>query len=209
MPIITYQPDEASANDTHINSTSSTTNFSTTTTLQVGERNDLASDQSRTLIKFDISLIPRNARILRADLTLTIDAVYTSNARDQKLYRLLRNWVESQATWGEWSSGNSWTTAGGAAGTDYDSTVWATLAISAAETPGTAKTWSLSTTELTKMVSGVYPNYGWILMVDGTALNDGILYRSASHATTSTRPKLEVEYAIGGSSPMISPFGKF
>jgi hypothetical protein len=140
-------------------------------------------------------------------LMLTISIDRSDNARDVKIYRVLRNWVESQATWSQWSSGNNWTGGGcSSAGNDYDPTVWATLNLTATESGG--KTWSLDTTEFTKMINGTYSNFGWLIAAD-TQNNDAYYYCSASHATAAQRPKLVVNYAVGGASPMISPFGKF
>lgn len=208
MPTVTYQPDGTTGIDTYLNNTAPSSNFSTSIHLQAGERDDLASDFNRPLIKFDLSGIPRTARIIRADLTLVVDTERSSFARDHKVYRLLRNWVLGQATWTDYSTGNAWAAGGaGSAGSDYDSTVWATVNLSATEAAGAAKVFSLSVAEFQKLINGTYPNYGWLIRVD-TETNDGILYGSSNHGTAARRPQLVVEYAMSGASPMIAPFGK-
>ncbi len=156
--------------------------------------------------QFDLSVIPKSARIVSAQLTLTIELDRSSNARDVKIYRVLRDWVESQVTWAQWTTGNNWTLGGcSGSGTDFDSTVWGTLNLGATESG--AQTWSLSATELNKMVSGVYPNYGWLIAAD-TQSNDGYFYYTSSAATAGNRPKLVVNYISGG-SPAISPSMRF
>lgn len=203
MTILTLQPDGTTGQDSHMDSSTSSTNYATATEMVVGERDDLLSVIGRSLIRFDLSVIPKTARIISAQLTLTISFERSSNARDQKIYRVLRNWVAAEVSWLEWSSGNSWTAAGCTSGvSDYDSTVWATLNLGTSESG--AKTWNLSTAEFTKIVNGTYPNYGWLIAAD-TQLNDAIAYCTSNHATASNRPKLVVEYATSGASPMISP----
>ena len=207
MPTLTLQPDEASGIDAQLDNLNSTTNFGTNTGMAVGERNDTAQVY-RSLIKFDLSVIPKTARIISAQLTLTIITDLSSNARDVKIYRVLRDWVESQVTWAQWSTGNNWGLGGCSNSvSDFDgSAVWATLNLGAAETG--SKVWNLDLTEFTKMINGTYSNYGWLIAAD-TQTNDAYIYATSAHGTAGARPKLVVEYAIAGSSPMISPFGKF
>lgn len=205
MTILTLQPDETSGIDAQMNNAASSTNYGTSSALGVGEF-DSAAEVYRSLIKFDLSVIPRNARIISAQLTLTITLDRSSNARDEKIYRVLLDWVESEVTWAQWSSGNNWGLGGcSSPGADYDTTVWATLNLGTAETG--AKTWNLDVTEFSKMVSGIYPNYGWLIAAD-TQSNDAYVYASSFYFNADNRPKLVVQY-INGGAPAISPFMKF
>lgn len=194
MTTYTSQPDETSANDTFIQDTAANTNWGANAEIKVGEFYPAASDIQRTLIKFDLSSIPAGATITSAILTLTVSANAAANARDYKMFRVLRNWVELQATWNIFSTGNNWGTAGCSnTATDYDPTAHATTNFAATITLNTEKTFSINTTEFKKMVDGTYQNYGWLIKADSEA-NDAHAFHSSSATTASYRPKLVVEY---------------
>ena len=97
MPTFTSQPDGSSGIDTRINSYYATTNYDTGTTFAVGEQSS-ASAIIRSLIKFDLTTIPANARPSSAYIALIIQADDSSNARDFKMYRILVDWVKDQVT---------------------------------------------------------------------------------------------------------------
>jgi hypothetical protein len=190
------QPDEASSFDTEFSSAAQTTNNGNGNQIVAGEHNGLA-DIFRTLIKFDLSSIPSNATITSATLSLWVKQDISDNARNFKLYRVQRDWVESQATWLNWKTANAWTTGGaGSNGNDADlTTVWASTSFSASEAVNTQKDFVIDTTEFAKLIDGTYANYGWVLRPD-TELNDGYVFYSAAETTASRRPKLVVEYTI-------------
>lgn len=188
------QPDDTTGVDTFLNSVNTTTNYATDVELGIGERND--SDLTvRSLIKFDLSTIPSNSVTSSNILSLYITRDLSSNARDASMYRVLRNWVESQATWNNWSSGNAWTTAGcGSDGNDADLTnVHATCSFTATESAGTEKQFSISTTHMDNFINGTYSNYGWLIRM-ATETNDAYYCDSSSSVTASERPKLVITY---------------
>jgi hypothetical protein len=202
MTTYTSQPAEAAATDTTIELLAPTVNFGTGGLLGVGNNEFAGNETWRTLIKFDLSSIPQTAYISSATLTLTISADKAQNARDFKMYRILRDWIEIEATWNQWKNGNAWTTAGcGSNGNDADLTnVWATCSMGTADS-GT-KNFVFSATglaELTKMVFGTYTNYGWLIKAD-TEANDAYEFCSSSNATSGNRPLLTIEYAYAGLS---------
>lgn len=179
-----------SANDTHLNAGATSTNYGVDAQIIVGNSANTYSG----LIKFDLSSIPANALITSAVLSLTIAADNSNNARTFRAYQCLRNWVEGQATWNVYSSGNNWTTAGAAgAGTDYNSTAWASTSFTATEAVNSVKTFSLDVTEFTKYIDGTYTNYGWVIRAD-TEANDQYAFHSQQGATSAYRPYLTVEY---------------
>lgn len=203
MTIYTSQPDETTGIDAAIASANATTNYGTAITVEVGER-AVVTSTARTLIKFDLSSIPSTAIINSAILSLWVKTDYSSNARDFKVYRVLRDWVEAQVTWNIWKTSNNWTTVGcGSDGNDADlTTVWATTNFTATEAAGTEKQFSLSTTEFKKFVDGRLTNYGWLIKAD-TETNDGYDFYSSSEATLTTRrPKLVVDYSMPRSTTM-------
>lgn len=188
----TLQPDESNANDTYINANAVSTNFGTASVISVGE-DSTTVDRYRTLIKFDLSNIPVNARIISATLSLRVAVDRSTNARDYKVWRLLKNWIEGQATWNIYSTGNNWDTAGaGNTASDHDGSIaWATTNFGASEAVGTDKTFALNVTEFTKWINGSYPNYGLLIKAE-TETNDAYAFDSSSHATEANRPKLTV-----------------
>jgi hypothetical protein len=206
MTLITLQPDGATGVDTQLDSANVATNYATATDFSVGERDDVGTQIYRSLIKFDLSVIPVHARIFRADLTLMISADRSSSSGNFRIFRVLRDWVETEATWQNWSSGNAWTGVGcSGEGTDFNISIWASLAFGNAESG--AKTWSLDLALFSKMVRREFPNYGWLIESD-TQNNDAYQFRSSDYGVAADRPKLEIEY-ISGVSPTISPFVKF
>jgi len=202
MTLVTIQPDGTDGLDTQLDSANIATNYATATDFGIGERDDVGTQIYRSLIKFDLSVIPVHARIFRADLTLTISADRASASGSHRIFRCLRPWVENQATWQNYSTGNAWGTAGcSGSGSDFDATVWASVATGTADS-GT-RTWSLDLVEFSKMVRGEYTNNGWLLAAQAQN-NDGYIYRSSNFATPADRPKLVVEY-LSSSRPAISP----
>ena len=59
-----------------------------------------------SLLKFDLRAISPGSRVISASLDLTVTAV--SRERECEVYMIARPWVESQATWIEFSSGRRW-----------------------------------------------------------------------------------------------------
>ena len=85
-------------------------------TVNLGSEGDLevtkygVGDHSHTIIKFPTSGISGAVTVSACELGFY---VYGSEAAQTcKITQLLRNWVEAQATWNIYSTGNSWTTGG-------------------------------------------------------------------------------------------------
>jgi len=117
-----------------------------------------------------------------------------------RVYRLLRNWDESQATWNIYSTGNAWGAAGAGGATDIDSTETGSVSVPANPSVGTVIAIPLSPDELVKLIHGSYTNYGWLLKMDSEN-NDKHNYASSSHATAAYRPKLVIQYSTGAVIP--------
>lgn len=93
--------------------------------LHIGNARLGPDDFRRALLKFDVSSIPAGAIIGAATLTLFGDYSAVGADYDPRTfycYRCTRAWVEGQATWIIYSTGNDWATAGLGAGTDYVTT---------------------------------------------------------------------------------------
>lgn len=195
------RPNETNSNDTWISSSAVTTNYGDRPDLYVGESNSSITTR-RSLIKMDLSQIPSNAIITSAIITVYIAGDYSSNTRDFKVYRVLRDWVESQATWNLWKTGSSWTTDGcGSDGNDADlTTAWATTSFGDSIPNYTAMDFVFSATgitELQKIIAGAYTNYGWLIKADTESADLYGLF-SSSWINESQRPKLTIEYDLPG-----------
>ncbi len=181
-----------------IDENSATTNFEgTAPQLDVGESN-IGSEKRRSLIQFDLSSIPGGSTITGATFKIYLSsASLASNNRTMSAYRLLRNWVENQATWNVYSTGNSWGTAGASnTSTDRESSALGTIAMATSDSAG-YKTSTFNTTLVQGWLDGTLTNNGLILVI-ATESND--MYRFDGEAD-SNPPQLVIDYippASGG-----------
>lgn len=189
------QPDETAGLDTFLDSAAASTNYATNTVLWCGESNAGAQTWF-PLINFDFSSMGVAPNVTAASLELVISTDLATIGRNFILHRVRRNWVENQATWNQWSTGNNWTTGGCQSTTDdYDSTSLSTLNFPTGGETGT-KTWAFSAGGLTMfngMLNGTYGSYGFVMRNDGLS-NDAYAFHSASAATGSNRPKFDATY---------------
>lgn len=192
------QPDGTAGIDVPIRSDTPTTNYNTTTVFNIGEANS-AAQVGRALIKFDLSSIPANATINSATLSLWTTADLSDNARTFRIYRTLRNWVESQATWNIFSTGNNWGTAGGFNASDSEQTDIGSRAFTASEANG-EKQWTLTASAIQEMVAGTFANNGFIVKAD-TENNDMYQFATSDNATAGNRPKLVIDYSEATNTP--------
>lgn len=188
----TSQPDSSTGNDVYLDSANVTANYDTYN-LYIGEL-DVNTTVGRVLIKFDYSSIDASATISSGTFTLTPTADYSSNTRTYTMYRVLRNWVKTQATWNEYSTGNAWGTAGcGNTTSDYNTTSHGSRSFTATETLNVGKDFTMVTAELTKFINGTYTNYGYLVRA-ATETNDAYEFADCENATSSYRPKVVVVY---------------
>jgi len=161
----------------------------------VGEHN-AGVEQMRALIKYAIDSIPATATINLIVVMLTFTGDNSDSARNFNVYRLKRVWVENQATWNVYSTGNSWQTAGAAGANDRESTAinlyHAQVAAPDTTTPG-RKGVILNRRAIQEMINGTFTNNGILLQVDNES-NDAILYGSDDNVTASKRPQLLIDY---------------
>lgn len=196
-PTLSLQPDATDGIDTSIYQGAPTQNRNGSG-LNVGDR---ASSLilMRTLIKFDLSTLPSDAVISAATMSLYADFDGSSNARTFRVYRTKRAWVETQATWNVYSTGNNWSTAGGFHVDDCEQTDIGSRAFTATETINQFKDFTLAPT--TK--AGLDLGNGWLVKAD-TEVDDEYQFVDSDNATAANRPKLEIIYTVpsGGSVPV-------
>lgn len=191
MTVLTLQPAGAAGLDTYIDQLNPTSNFATSD-LRVGEQSG-NTNLYRTLIKFDLSSIPSDATINSAVLTLNITTDNSVNDRTMRAYRLKKAWVEAQATWNIYSTGNNWTTAGGFDSADCEQTDIGSVLIDDATATSTTIDITLTASAVQEWVSGAFANNGILLKMD-TELNDAWRFSSSDAGTASLRPQLVVIY---------------
>ena len=140
------------------------------------------------LVKWDLSSLPSASVIESATIEVN---VVNGSAQAYEFYQLLREWVETNATWNVADAGETWTTAGAQGSGDRETNVLGSLdAASAGKT-----TVSLNS-------DGVAAVQSW---ADGSAANeggifqdfssgDGLNFDSREVATETNRPCLTVTY---------------
>ena len=181
--------------DTFIFGGDATTNYGGNTNIFVGGLT--GSNIYRTLIKFDglsDGTIPSAATISSATLSLYCSGENSSNARTLRVFRLKRAWVEAQATWNIYSTGNKWQTAGGFGANDCEQTDIGSRAFSATETTGEYKDFSLTVADIQAIVNGTWTNNGFLIKAD-TESSDRYSFYSSDNA--SNKPKLTIVYTTG------------
>ena len=191
MPTYTSQPDETVGIDTYINSNAATTNYGTNVQLFVG-RGSFETPQ-RTLIKFDLSSIPADAVVSSAILYITYSNDWSTVASTLGAYRQLRAWVEAQATWDIYSTGNNWEIAGGFGPADCVQTDMGTVSLPAGGGGGEISI-ALNASEVNGMINGAFANNGFLLKVVSEVESTMRGFHSSSAA--SGRPKLVIEYEV-------------
>jgi hypothetical protein len=181
--------------DTHIYVLSPDTNYSTAT--QLDFNNLFTPTYNRhILIKFDISSIPSGSTINSAVLNVygVETDVYSGTI---SAFRVLRNWVDTQATWNIYSTGNNWGTAGCQnTTTDRSSSAEDTYIRSAWDGAGWYD-FNL-TTAVQNWLDSVWENDGVLLQITAGTIADANPYSSEYATNTSLRPTLTVDYTSGG-----------
>jgi hypothetical protein len=175
--------------DTHILAWSPVQNFGNQANVAV--KNDSVYSG---LLRFNLGSIPPGSTINEATLALYAYNRDKDQAFDLELYRLLRPWVDLQATWERASIGNAWAEAGATGvGTDRDA-----VAV-ASQTVSIVNTWyEMDVTPLVRgWAADPQSNHGLLLRGRGDI---SVVYHfaSANHTTPSLRPILIVDYWAPG-----------
>ena len=187
--------DQASAIDAYIQNTAATTNYGSSHLLLTGHD---STNTNRFLIKWDLSSIPKNAKVISAVLSLYINADYSNNARTLSAYRCLRAWVEGEVTWNVYSTGNNWGTSGCAnTTTDREARDIGSASVGPSPSVGSEIAITLTPSKVQEWISGTLTNNGLLMKVD-TETSDSMWYHSQEGSTAELRPKLVITYILGG-----------
>ncbi len=154
----------------------------------------------RTLVHFDLTLLPPNATITQADFKMNYKAVWSLNIYDiyLDLHKMTAAWNEGsligavgEASWNKCKPGTNWTVAGG----DFEATATVTATVTSAPTLGTWETWDI-TTLATGWYADSNSNNGLVVKTrnDGVSQRTYFGFHSSESSTTSARPILEITY---------------
>ncbi|MEG0416660.1 MAG: DNRLRE domain-containing protein, partial [Erysipelothrix sp.] len=149
----------------------------------------------RSLMKFDVSPIPKFSTVLSADLNLYLSSTNSPNPINLSLHEMKRSWDENTATWNSYTTGGNWTVGGG----DYDTTALSTVtgisSIPSKVEDGLNK-WSLPTTLVRDWVVNSNTNLG--VLLKSTTESTKIYKKFISSENTTNplayKPKLVVTY---------------
>jgi len=194
-PSVTVQPSDA---DNWMQEDAATTNHGSYDGILV---RSLATNQDiRTTLSFDFSGdIPAGSTIDSATLSLLwYSRVGIVEGRTYWAYRLTQaGWVEAQATWNIYSTGNNWASAGG----DYTATNGKSTVMPA---PYAWVNWGDTGGDMTTQVQYALDSVSGVahfLIKDGTeesVSNETALFYSKENATAANRPKLYIEWTEAG-----------
>ena len=170
--------------DTKIKSDEPSTVFGSDTELEV----DGDPDRS-VILKWDLSSLPPGSSVLSASITLEV----TNESSDSyEIYEMKQDWVEDEANWSQYRSGNSWQTAGAGGTPDRGTDV---LGVVNATDTGSI-TILLDTTVhrlIESWIDNPSINKGFILQ-DYPYADNGADFDSREVTSASSRPKLTVTY---------------
>jgi len=174
--------------DTYLLSSLPTRNGGVWKTLKV----DGEPDRS-ILLSWDLTSIPSGSTIESVTVAFNVT---NSSGDSYEFYELKQAWVEREATWNEYASGQNWEVSGADGSGDRGS-----IELGSITAPTTGiQTISLNAAGVAVVQSWVDNpslNHGFIVL-DYIMGTDGLTLRSRNSPTVSERPKLTVTYTSGG-----------
>ena len=177
------------ANDTYISGFAPAANYSLQANLEV--KNDSVYEG---LLRFDLGSVPHGATVISATLRLYTYSRDKNAGMDVQVYRLLRDWVDTQANWDRATADAYWDIPGANDwNTDHEDNPVAVQYVSA------LNTWYESdVTDLVRVwCRDPEQNQGVLLRGFGQ-LSLVYHFASANHSTPNCRPQLVVAYDSGG-----------
>lgn len=187
MPITTL----ISTADVYGRSGDASGNYGTAINIEAGHA--AAPGIFRSLLKFDLSTIPVYAIINTVTLRLYRYYYDYANPVTVNLYRCLRDWIDIQATWNSWKSGNAWQTPMAEGAADRDAAVLGSRYCTQGEGNG-YHYWTITPAVIQDWVSGVYPNYGFVIRAITENLNSIAWYSRDAGVADSNKPTLIVDW---------------
>ncbi len=197
--------DDPRFQDTFISEWAPTTNYDRLDSMRIR-----TGGVESPLIRVDVaSLLPQNIRLSLAYLGL-----YTVQDRENarltaRIYRMLRPWTASEATWWQAADGQPWDQPGAKGAADQAPTPTDERPLAPMGENGACgdrnATWFTITDDVQRFASGERENQGWILRGDAGAQINYVL-GSTRHANPDCRPEVYFEYIYPpGTLPQPTP----
>ena len=165
---------------------------------------DAHSDGTQVaLLRFDLSEVPTDITVLRADLQLFAVAWTASRSATASVFRVLRHWEENEATWVDATTPEEWFFPGcGGLGTDRAVVPEGTETLS-----GIDYRYSFEVTaSVAAWLADQEANHGLLLVASGGA-DVGYSFASSSHSVVGYHPALVITYVEGQVTPTVTPTG--
>jgi hypothetical protein len=167
------------------------------------------------LMKWDVSSIPNGATVTAASIVVNVT---DASSLVFNLYNMRRSWVEgtssqanstTSANWNTYDGAASWGTVGAAntSSDRFDTNLWGADTSSFASTG--SRTVSLNSDGLAVIqgwLSGSANNGLAIQNYSGSTAN-AVFFDSSENSTTANRPKMNITYCTGGTTPTIVASG--
>lgn len=157
-----------------------------------------AEARNRGLLRFTPNQDIPLATVASASLKLYCSSIGGGDPNHTvSLYRVLQDWVETEATWNIFKTGSNWNTAGAAAandgGVDDDASYdrHSTAEANAVVSPGW-NSWDV-TSIVQSWVDGSVKEYGLLLQTNNETSGNYVLFKD-SEDTDTERPYIEIEY---------------
>jgi Domain of unknown function (DUF5050) len=147
---------------------------------------DSNGKQDKILIKFDLSSLPTGATITSATLRLNLINTLplgSTASYNIGLYKIIKSWLETTATWSNFSSGGN-----------YDSTRQAVTSV-ALGTKG-FKEWTVPVAVINGWISTPSSNYGLALVYESSTKGPDYQFASKENMTVANRPQLVINYTL-------------
>ncbi|CAM3344105.1 DNRLRE domain-containing protein [Shewanella violacea] len=183
---VSPEPGYSGTRDAYISELNITTNYGANTNLYIDGDDGNGKDLS-TLISWDVDLIPANANIESAAISLD---VFNPTSSGYDIFALSVPWSEAEVTWSQYSAGNVWQLAGGQGGGDR--TPMSLASISPATGLFIVNLNEAGLDVIESWVDGSSSNHGFIIA--NTSSSDGADFYSRE--SSNFHPKLTLVYSL-------------
>lgn len=191
--LIKMERNDARFKDTFITEWSPTQNAYNWETMNIRP-----GDIESPLVRFEITdVVPDNAEI-----SLSYLGIYTAESRysmSARIYRLLREWIDYQATWQQARNGAPWEIPGAKGATDQSQVLTDEQQLASGSDDGSCgdrnATWFDVTGDINAFLDGSAENYGWVLRGEAGS-NINFKLATTQHRNPDCRPEMYFEYTL-------------
>ena len=171
--------------DTYIDSSATTSNFGTATSLNIAGKNS-GANPVRALIQFDLTSLP-NAGLKQATINLFVSSINKAGFI-YEAHALTSLWTETGATWANRLATTAWTTAGGV----YNATAISSLTLNNTTDVGIYHGWDV-TADAQSWYGGTQ-NFGHLFLQNQTHGNDATGININSREAATNQPQLALTF---------------